>query len=65
MNLEVLLNSLPRSIKINKIEYKLVISTNRSMNQLVTIYVSQPMKCCNGVRSINMSKTNNNINSEY
>ena len=28
MDLESVLNSLPRSIKINKIEYKLVISTN-------------------------------------
>lgn len=28
MDLESVLNALPRSIKVNKIEYKLVISTN-------------------------------------
>ena len=28
MDLESVLNALPRSIKINKIEYKLIISTN-------------------------------------
>lgn len=75
MDLESVLNALPRSIKVNKIEYKLIISTNlviqekwsvymlriqfaliyRSMNQLVMIYVLQPMICCNGARRINMS----------
>ena len=28
MDLERVLNALPRSIKINKVEYKLIISTN-------------------------------------
>ena len=28
MDLESVLNALPRSIKVNKIEYKLIISTN-------------------------------------
>ena len=70
MDLESVLNALPRSIKVNKIEYKLIISTNlaiqekwsvlyalmcRNTSQLMMIYVSQLMRCFNGARKINLS----------
>ena len=33
MDLESVLNALPRSIKVNKIEYKLIISTNLAIQE--------------------------------
>ena len=33
MDLESVLNALPRSIKVNKVEYKLIISTNLAIQE--------------------------------
>lgn len=45
MDLEDLLNALPRSIKVNKVEYKLIISTNLVLQEKWSVLYSPTTLC--------------------
>lgn len=45
MDLEVVLNALPRSIKVNKVEYKLIISTNLVLQERWSVLYAPNTLC--------------------